>query len=125
MILDATREEEIKSVAFISQLFLRIGIVNFFASTFLFQVRGSGKYSLVFTYAHYNLWTAYSGYMAPEYLERGRAGRKCDIYSFGVIILAIVMGDGPRYMRDPGGVMFIEGVSDCFGLKLPMFMCIC
>jgi serine/threonine protein kinase len=55
--------------------------------------------------------------MAPKFVDRGKVGRACDIYSLGVLILAIVMGEGPKTMLDPSGVMFIKKVSDPFGVK--------
>ncbi|XP_062213338.1 cysteine-rich receptor-like protein kinase 25 isoform X2 [Phragmites australis] len=41
------------------------------------------------------------GYIAPEYINHGIVGRKCDIYSLGILILAIVMGTGPQGRIDP------------------------
>ena len=61
--------------------------------------------------------------MAPELTEPNQnnklnVGCKCDIYSLGVLILAIVMGKGPKKTRDPNGVLFIGEVSDRFSVKL-------
>ncbi|OEL16587.1 Cysteine-rich receptor-like protein kinase 14 [Dichanthelium oligosanthes] len=57
-----------------------------------------------------------NGYMAPELTERkekgSRVGKKCDIYSLGVLILAIVMGEGPTATSDPNGVTFIRKIRE-------------
>jgi len=55
--------------------------------------------------------------MAPELTEpnennKFRVGRKCDIYSLGVLIMAIVIGKRPPHTRDTNGVQFIRMVSD-------------
>ncbi|KAL2490091.1 LRR receptor-like serine/threonine-protein kinase FEI 1 [Forsythia ovata] len=42
------------------------------------------------------------GYLAPEYMQSGRATEKTDIYSFGVLVLEIVSG------RRPTDASFIE-----------------
>lgn len=53
-----------------------------------------------------------SGYIAPEYIDYGKVGRACDIYSLGVLILAIVMGRGPKNRSDPCGKEFVKEVRD-------------
>ncbi|XP_010518977.1 PREDICTED: LRR receptor-like serine/threonine-protein kinase FEI 1 [Tarenaya hassleriana] len=35
------------------------------------------------------------GYLAPEYMQSGRATEKTDVYSFGVLVLEILSGKGP------------------------------
>ncbi|KAL3645823.1 LRR receptor-like serine/threonine-protein kinase FEI 2 [Castilleja foliolosa] len=35
------------------------------------------------------------GYLAPEYMQSGRATEKTDVYSFGVLVLEIVSGKRP------------------------------
>ena len=55
--------------------------------------------------------------MAPELTEpneknKFRVGRKCDIYSLGVLIMAIVIGENPPHTHDTNGVNFIGKVSD-------------
>ncbi|KAG2547033.1 hypothetical protein PVAP13_9KG529060 [Panicum virgatum] len=61
-----------------------------------------------------------TGYKAPEFLERGRGiSHKCDIYSLGIIIMAIVMGEEPRGFCDPSGLVFIwKDVEKCILLAL-------
>ena len=34
----------------------------------------------------------YRGYMAPEYIVRGKLSEKADIYSFGVLVIEVVCG---------------------------------
>lgn len=34
----------------------------------------------------------YSGYMAPEYIVRGKLTEKADVYSFGVLVIEVVTG---------------------------------
>lgn len=33
-----------------------------------------------------------SGYMAPEYIVRGKLSEKADVYSFGVLVIEVVCG---------------------------------
>ncbi|XP_066395905.1 putative cysteine-rich receptor-like protein kinase 12 [Miscanthus floridulus] len=59
------------------------------------------------------------GYMAPEFVDNGRASRHCDIYSLGILILGIVMRVGPpSTSRDPCGVSFINKVREKFIVDL-------
>jgi disease resistance protein RPM1 len=60
-----------------------------------------------------------SGYMAPEFVDHGKASRQCDIYSLGILILGIIMGFGPpSTSRDPSGVSFINRVREKFIVDL-------
>lgn len=33
-----------------------------------------------------------SGYMAPEYVVRGKLSEKADVYSFGVLVIEVITG---------------------------------
>lgn len=60
-----------------------------------------------------------SGYVAPELTEpnaknKFKVGHKCDIYSLGVLIMAIVIGKGPTGSSDTNGVRFIRNVRTMF-----------
>lgn len=41
---------------------------------------------------HTSLGVSNSGYMSPEYALEGAFSVKCDVYSFGVLLLEIVSG---------------------------------
>ncbi|KAF8017582.1 hypothetical protein BT93_H2690 [Corymbia citriodora subsp. variegata] len=41
------------------------------------------------------------GYLAPEYINTGRASKESDVYSFGVVALEIVTGRGARDLKNP------------------------
>lgn len=52
------------------------------------------------------------GYMAPEYISKGRASKESDIFSYGVVLLEIVSG---RKCRDHWEKGLIELVWDAYG----------
>ncbi len=42
------------------------------------------------------------GYLSPEYLERGQASAKADVFAFGVVLLELMTGEG-------GEELFMDG----------------
>ncbi|BFG29145.1 hypothetical protein CerSpe_154190 [Prunus speciosa] len=60
------------------------------------------------------------GYMAPDYLNTGKASKESDIYSFGVVALEIACGrkliDLPKSGRSP--ISSVEWVWELYGRKV-------
>ncbi|KAH7661961.1 Non-specific serine/threonine protein kinase protein [Dioscorea alata] len=56
------------------------------------------------------------GYMAPEYINTGKASKESDVYSFGIVALEISCGRRPVDLREePGKVLLVEFVWDLYG----------
>ncbi|KAK4748576.1 hypothetical protein SAY87_015162 [Trapa incisa] len=79
-----------------------------------------------------NYWLTRShtavGYIAPELAQSLRISEKCDVYSFGVILLELVTGRKPVESRGPSQVVVLcehvrrlldsGSASDCFDQRL-------
>lgn len=79
-----------------------------------------------------NYWLTRShtavGYVAPELAQSLRISEKCDVYSFGVILLELVTGRKPVESRGPSQVVVLcehvrmlldrGSASDCFDQRL-------
>ncbi|PKI69533.1 hypothetical protein CRG98_010061 [Punica granatum] len=71
------------------------------------------------------------GYVAPELAQSLRVSEKCDVYSFGVILLELVTGRKPVESRGPSEVVVLceyvrmlldsGSASDCFDRRLRGF----
>jgi serine/threonine protein kinase len=55
------------------------------------------------------------GYLAPEYLQYGKATEKTDVFSFGVVILEVACGRRP-IEREPGSLKMVNLVDWVWGL---------
>ncbi|KAF8038361.1 hypothetical protein BT93_B1021 [Corymbia citriodora subsp. variegata] len=56
------------------------------------------------------------GYLAPEYMNTGRASKESDVYSFGVVALEIATGRKARDLKNPESEMsLVEWVWHLFG----------
>jgi serine/threonine protein kinase len=50
--------------------------------------------------------------MAPEYATRGHLSVKCDVFSFGVVLLEIVSGrKNIDHLKEPWSIYLLELVS--------------
>jgi serine/threonine protein kinase len=54
-------------------------------------------------------------YMDPAYTETGKVSGQCDVYSLGVVLLEIVCGQKPLFLKDSGKNNLIEMVRECDG----------
>ncbi|WJX46469.1 non-specific serine/threonine protein kinase [Trifolium repens] len=58
------------------------------------------------------------GYLAPEYMDTGKARKESDIFSFGVVLLEIACGKKAiHYQELEGEVSLVEWVWELYGLK--------
>lgn len=65
------------------------------------------------------MFSIYSGYMAPEYAMHGQFSVKSDVFSFGVLVLEIIMGQKNQYFHnEESGDDFLTFVSMLFHYKL-------
>ncbi|CAL2262900.1 unnamed protein product [Prunus armeniaca] len=55
------------------------------------------------------------GYLAPEYLQYGKATEKTDVFSYGVVILEVACGRRP-IEREPGSLKMVNLVDWVWGL---------
>ncbi|KAH7661962.1 Non-specific serine/threonine protein kinase protein [Dioscorea alata] len=56
------------------------------------------------------------GYMAPEYINTGKASKESDVYSFGIVALEISCGRRPVDLREETGkVLLVEFAWDLYG----------
>ncbi|KAK2383410.1 L-type lectin-domain containing receptor kinase IX.1 [Trifolium repens] len=59
------------------------------------------------------------GYLAPEYMDTGKARKESDIFSFGVVLLEIACGKKAiHYQELEGEVSLVEWVWELYGLKI-------
>ncbi|KAM7474821.1 hypothetical protein LguiB_022064 [Lonicera macranthoides] len=57
------------------------------------------------------------GYMAPEYLETGKASKESDVFSFGVVALEIACGRKPiDFKAQENQIRMVEWVWDLYGM---------
>lgn len=52
-----------------------------------------------------------TGYMAPEYVERGSVTSKMDIYAFGVVLLELVTGKDAVIVEESGEILLSAAVA--------------
>ncbi|CAJ2678223.1 unnamed protein product [Trifolium pratense] len=58
------------------------------------------------------------GYVAPEYMDTGKARKESDIFSFGVVLLEIACGKKAIHHQElKGEVSLVEWVWELYGLK--------
>ncbi|XP_045821780.1 L-type lectin-domain containing receptor kinase IX.1-like [Trifolium pratense] len=58
------------------------------------------------------------GYLAPEYMDTGKARKESDIFSFGVVLLEIACGKKAIHHQElKGEVSLVEWVWELYGLK--------
>ncbi|KAJ8751526.1 hypothetical protein K2173_016757 [Erythroxylum novogranatense] len=57
------------------------------------------------------------GYMAPEHASMQRITEKCDVYSFGIVVLEVLTGRHPLDPTLPGGSHLIQWVRDHLATK--------
>jgi serine/threonine protein kinase len=58
------------------------------------------------------------GYLAPEYMDTGKARKESDIFSFGVVLLEIACGKKAIHHQElEGEVSLVEWVWELYGLR--------
>ncbi|KAF2534595.1 hypothetical protein F2Q70_00030882, partial [Brassica cretica] len=60
------------------------------------------------------------GYLAPEYMQSGRATEKTDVYSFGVLILEVLSGKLPTDKKGYNVVGWVSITRSSFDLYPPL-----
>ncbi|CAI8617993.1 unnamed protein product [Vicia faba] len=59
-----------------------------------------------------------SGYLAPEYMDTGKARKESDIFSFGIVLLEIACGKKAILHQElEGEVPLVEWVWELYGLR--------
>lgn len=53
------------------------------------------------------------GYIAPEYASSGRISRKCDVYSYGIVLMEITTGKSPADEMFTEGATLVKWVQSC------------